>query len=288
MKYIVAVSGGVDSVVLLDMLVHGRLEIGTRQNPSEIVVAHFEHGIRGEVSKADARFVEALSQKYRLKYEIGYGNLTKSTSEATAREKRYEFLQKVAKKYGGKIVTAHHADDLIETVAINLVRGTGWRGLAVFGDKNITRPLLSKTKIELYDYALKEGLEWVEDETNQTDQYLRNRIRRLVFRLSDKTKQRLCDYWTMQSKLASSIDQAASDFTEVELRHRYFFIMIPDKVAIELLRSITAAKLTRPQLSSALLAIKTYRAGQIFEAGAGIQFEFTSNHFIVKNSSPVL
>lgn len=304
MKYIVAVSGGVDSVVLLDMLTKGRLVLQeegefsefTSENeaegltpPKEIIVAHFEHGIRGESSKSDARFVEKLSQKYRVKYEIGYGNLTKNTSEDAARQKRYAFLKKVAAKYDGQIVTAHHQNDLVETIAINLVRGTGWRGLAVFGDKTILRPLLGMTKTEVYQYALKHNLEWVEDETNQTDAYLRNRIRRkLNTLLDDEQRKSLRELYEAQAGLSAKIEREVGLVIGSNSESRYFFTMISESVALELLRSVTHRQLTRPQLERALLAVKTFKPGSVYEAGAGILFSFTTRRFVVTNTSQMI
>lgn len=273
MKYIVAVSGGVDSVVLLDML--------ARSGEHDLVVTHFEHGIRGESSRKDARFVQALAVKYGVKCEVGYGNLGESASEELARQKRYEFLKSVAKKYQGKLVTAHHQDDLIETIVINLMRGTGWRGLAVFGDAAIERPLLHMTKHDVYDYALHHELEWVEDETNLTNIYMRNRVRHRVAKLSTLERQQLLGLYEQQAALRTEIDQATSEFL---VYSRYFFIMVNECVASELLRRLLLTQgksLTRPQRSRLLLAIKTAKAGDKFQAGGGVTVRFTLREFIV-------
>src|SRR5690554_6827257 len=103
MKYIVAVSGGVDSMVLLDMM-HSR-------GDAEIIVAHFDHGIR-EDSAEDAEFVAKAAEGYGYLFESTREELGKNASEALAREKRYAFLRDLAKKYDAQIVTAHHLDDL--------------------------------------------------------------------------------------------------------------------------------------------------------------------------------
>ena len=101
-KYVVAVSGGVDSVVLLHMLAH-RPDI-------ELVVAHFDHGIR-DYSVADAQFVKELADSYGLPFESRREKLGKQASEDLARSRRYAFLRSVADKHQAKIMTAHHADD---------------------------------------------------------------------------------------------------------------------------------------------------------------------------------
>ena len=275
MKYVVAVSGGVDSVVLLNML--------AKNTGNEVVIAHFEHGIRGKSSEADARFVKALANKYGVVCEIGIGALGPNASEEMARTKRYEFLKLVALKYGGQLVTAHHQNDLIESIAINLSRGTGWRGLAVFGDTSIERPLLHMTKSEIYEYALAHNLEWVEDETNTTDAYLRNRLRRKLALLDATKQQQLIELYERQMEIKKLITEQASQFP---LTSRYFLTMVEEQVAVELLQALLAREgtsLTRPQRKRLLLAIKTAKAGDIFQAGSNISVQFTQREFIVNS-----
>ncbi len=270
MKYVVAVSGGVDSVVLLDMLV--------RRGDHELVVAHFDHGIR-EDSAADARFVAALAEQYGLPVYIGTGELGPGASEALAREKRYEFLRELANATGGKILTAHHKDDVIETIALNLTRGTGWRGLAVLAAGDIDRPLTKFRKADLYAYAMRYKLEWVEDETNVSDVYLRNRIRKAMSSLTDSAREKLIELWTIQRKLAVLIDKEAS---QLVTDSRYFMTMTDDKTAIDILR-IKTPSLTRPQLRRLHHAIKTAKPDTIFEAGPQTRIAFTMREFIVKH-----
>src|SRR5690606_16183672 len=109
MKYLVAVSGGIDSVVLLDKL--------ASEGTHELVVAHFDHGIRKE-SFLDAQFVERLSKKYGVPFETRREELGKYASEELARERRYAFLREMAAKHDATIVTAHHMNDIAETIAI--------------------------------------------------------------------------------------------------------------------------------------------------------------------------
>lgn len=274
MKYVVAVSGGVDSIVLLDMLT---------KKGEDIVVAHFDHGIR-ETSSADARFVEALAGKYGLAFEHSRVELGKHASEADAREKRYEFLHHIAKKYDGTIVTAHHQDDLIETISINLQRGTGWRGLAVLRSSKIVRPLLGYRKSELYDYALTHNLEWVEDETNASDTYLRNRLRRkLNSGLSDTSRMKVIKYWKKQLTLRSEIEaEEKSLIDDSSTFSRYFFTHIEEETAAELLRVSLKFAITRPQTTRLLHAIKTAKSGTTVEVGAGRTVRFTLRDFIVE------
>ncbi len=273
MKYIVAVSGGVDSVVLLDMLV--------KANGHELIVAHFDHGIRKD-SAADARFVRALAERYGLPFETERVELGVSSSEETARSHRYDFLRRMAAKHSGRIVTAHHSDDLLETIAINLVRGTGWRGLAVLNDPSIERPLLGSSKAELYDYAVSQGLEWVDDVSNSSDVYLRNRIRKQIGRLDVEVQRRLATLRNEQCELAGAI---ATEVKQHITDDRYFLTMVAEPVALEVLRGLLAgneASLTRPQLRRMLIAIKMAPPGTIFQAGEGVEVRFSTRNFIVK------
>lgn len=169
-KYVIAVSGGVDSVVLLHML---------RRDPElELIVAHFDHGIR-EDSTEDADFVQGLADLYNVQYESAQARLGPNASEEVARTHRYAFLEEIKSKHSAAaIVTAHHQDDRIETAAINILRGTMRRGLvSLRSHKGIQRPLLGVTKEEIRQYALKHGLEYCEDSTNASKKYLRNRVR---------------------------------------------------------------------------------------------------------------
>ena len=132
-KYVLAISGGIDSVAMLDMIASNygdirRVKLGDAKWPDDFVVAHFDHGIRGEASHRDAMFVRDLAESYGVRCRIGRGNLPSDTSEDEARLARYVFLNECLAEYDGesRIVTAHHSDDLLETVVMNLIRGTGW------------------------------------------------------------------------------------------------------------------------------------------------------------------
>ena len=283
MTVIVAVSGGVDSVVLLDMLV--------QRAEQEVVVAHFDHGIRPD-SAADARFVQALAEQYGLACEVRREELGPKASEALARQRRYEFLQIVAQKYGGIVATAHHANDVVETIAINLSRGTGWRGLACLNDPNLIRPLLTVGKQQLYDYARRAQLEWVEDETNATDVYLRNTLRRKLASLTKTAHSDILKLHQHQVKVGSEIDnQTERIIKQVGAGSRYFFTNISDPTAIELLRAVLMiqdSSLTRPGRQRLLQAIKTARSGTTIQLGDGITSSFTQKEFTIKTTGEML
>lgn len=269
-RFIVAVSGGVDSVALLDML--------ARLSDHELIVAHFDHGIRTD-SAEDAKFVSELAKKYSLPFETTREELGETASEELARDRRYAFLRSLADQYNARIVTAHHADDAVETVAINLKRGTGWRGLAAL-DSDIVRPLLHLHKHEITSYAERHDLSWREDSTNQSDAYLRNRIRKLIKDLPQDEKRQLLGLRHHQIENRKLIDKEVARLVGPGPHYsRYFFTHIPKVVALECLRFVTKAKLTRPQLERALLAIKTASPNSRYEAGAGINLSFTTRNF---------
>lgn len=284
-KYIVAVSGGVDSVVLLDMLVRGNLPFTICDLPStNFIVAYFDHGIR-EDSAEDAVFVKLLAEKYGLQFETKREELGRNASEELARERRYTFLRDVAKKHGAKVLTAHHADDLVETIAINLIRGTGWRGLAVLDSPDIERPLLGMAKSEILDYAKKHRLEWREDSTNQDTKYLRNDVRKRLETLDKETRDWLLALREAQVLLKKEIDKESDKIIGTAPYARYMFINAPKDASLELLRAVFEKECglspTRPGLARALLAVKTFQAGKNYEAMRGVTLRFSTSHFTV-------
>lgn len=176
MKKILAVSGGIDSVVMLDFC--------CQFYPHEdLIVAHLDHGIRDN-SHEDLEFVRRLAGEYNVEFVSKRVQLGENASEALARDYRYDFLHSLASKYHAEIFTAHHLDDLAETITINLIRGTGWRGLAVLDAPGTRRPFLETEffyepldKAAIIEYAAKRGLRFREDPTNADQKYLRNRVR---------------------------------------------------------------------------------------------------------------
>ena len=280
-SYIVAVSGGVDSVVLLDMLTNSQLPTPT----SHLIVAHFDHGIR-EDSAEDARFVGELARTHGLQYESRREELGVGASEELARDRRYGFLRELAQKYDAQIVTAHHADDVVETIAINVSRGTGWRGVAVLDSLGIVRPLLHLRKQELVAYAEEHRLKWHEDSTNISDTYLRNRMRRKMSRLDEDDRQLLVALRGQQVEYKRLIDEEAQRLVGQSPYSRHFFTVIDQTVAVELLRAVfvreTGSSPTEPQRQLALAAVKVARPGAAHDVGSGVRLRFTRTQFVVE------
>ena len=177
-RVICAVSGGADSVALLwaMYLLKDKLEI-------TLEAAHFNHGLRGEESDRDEAFVREFCQGYQIPCHVGRGAVVsgKKGLEAAAREARYGFL----KGLDGKIATAHTADDNAETVLIHLVRGTGLKGLGAIAPVNgcLIRPMLTVTREEVLGFLNQYHLHYVTDSSNETDAFLRNRLRHHVMPL---------------------------------------------------------------------------------------------------------
>lgn len=270
MTYVVAVSGGVDSVVLLDIL--------SKQPHAQLVVAHFDHGIRDE-SAADAQFVKELAAHYGWPFEHRRENLGPRASEAVARERRYLFLDEVAKKHAAHLLTAHHLDDLVETIAIAFTRGTGWRGLAVFGG-TARRPLLGMQKRDLIEYAQKNGLSWREDSTNTQPVYLRNRLRQKAHQIPEDSKRQLHALYAHQKALRSEIENEALALIGPGPQYsRYLFTNVSTSVALELLRAVTKGTLTRPQLLRLLHAVKTAQPQTTYQAKSDMKIRFSTRYF---------
>ncbi len=173
-----AVSGGADSVALLFAmyLLKEKLDI-------TLEAAHFNHHLRGEESDRDEAFVRQLCDRYDLTLHVSGGEVRpgKKGLEAAAREARYGFLRSIP----GKIATAHTADDNAETVLLHLIRGTGLKGLGGImpASHNVIRPMLTVTRQEVEDFLEEWCLPHVEDASNGSDAYLRNRIRHHVMPL---------------------------------------------------------------------------------------------------------
>jgi len=179
-KVLVAVSGGPDSVSLLDLLFRLREEYALK-----LVVAHYHHQLRGKDADLDAKLARELARKYGLEFipgsaEKDWWKKLKGTNEELLRQMRYEFLEKSAEKISAqKIALGHNANDLAESFLINLLRGSGMLGLAgmpVTRGK-IIRPLIATSREEIIDYLNERGLAFRMDKSNRNLQILRNRIR---------------------------------------------------------------------------------------------------------------
>jgi tRNA(Ile)-lysidine synthase len=172
---------------------------------------------------------------------------------------------------------------VIETIAINLYRKTGWRGLSVM-DSDTLRPLLDKTKEEILDYAQKNNLKWHEDSTNASDKYLRNKMRRKLESLDQNSKKQILALRTAEVEIKNQIDREVAKILKKDenFDSRYFMTHVSETVGLELVRKITQAQLTRPQAKRLIHAIKTAKPGKKYQAGAGVEVDFSARKFTVK------
>ena len=175
---ICAVSGGADSVALLFSLYLLKEKLDFR-----LSAAHFNHNLRGEESNRDEQFVRDFCDRYDIPLMVGSSTVTsgKKGLEAAARDARYSYLRSLP----GKIATAHTADDNAETVLLHLIRGTGLKGLGGITpiSGNVIRPMLSVTRQDVENFLQEWSLPHIEDSSNQTDAFLRNRLRHHVMPL---------------------------------------------------------------------------------------------------------
>lgn len=283
-RHILAVSGGVDSVALLHML-HKKPDL-------ELIVAHFDHGIRPD-SDDDRRFVQALAKVYSLPFVYEEGGLGSNASEAEARQARYEFLRRVTKAQKAKaIITAHHQDDVLETAIINLLRGTGRKGLTALQSRSdVVRPLLNVSKQELIDYAKRNNLEWREDVTNVDERYLRNYVRRqIVSRLDRRARAELVAIISDLSKTNKELDSLLAKYHKSKdaALNKKEFVMLSHDLALEVmaswLRSQDIRNFESRTLERLVVAAKVASSGKTFPIVGDAQLEIGSDKLAVRRA----
>lgn len=211
-RILVALSGGLDSIVLLHLL---RFHSGR-----ELVAAHFDHAMR-EGSGADALWVGGLCRAWDIPLESARAE-DPPQSEAAARELRYAFLAAAAQRRRvDAIVTAHHADDQAETVLFRLARGTGLAGLAGIPAERgiIVRPMLALGRDELRAYALANRISWREDPSNRNLRFARNRIRHRVLPELERARPGAARRIARLAHAAAAADRAWRHIVDAALTH---------------------------------------------------------------------
>lgn len=210
-KLLLAVSGGIDSMVLLSVLKKMSLEIG---------VAHCNFQLRGHDSDADAIFVEEQTNALQVPFFLqsfdteDYATEHKLSIQVAARKLRYDwFHELLTQENYDYIVTAHHLDDQVETFLIHLSRGTGLHGLLGIPAQNekVIRPLLSISRTEIETYAKENNITWREDASNASDKYVRNKIRHKIIPV---LKELNPSFLTSFQNTISNLQQASDLITE--------------------------------------------------------------------------
>ena len=218
-RVVVGVSGGPDSVALLDIL----RQLAVQEGEFQLHVAHLHHGLRGADADADAQFVISLAEKWKLPYTVERIDLPEIAREEqlaleeAARRVRYAFLSRVAKTWGAQtIAVGHHADDQAETILMHLLRGAGPAGLRgmlpltpladyrllptaapISSSLNLIRPLLELTRAQIIAYCEAAALDYRIDRSNQDTTYFRNQLRHEVLpylaELNPQITERFCN-----------------------------------------------------------------------------------------------
>lgn len=282
MTLIVAVSGGPDSLTLLHIL--------NQEGFKNIIIAHLDHQLRKE-SQKDAQLVAELAQKYEKPFELKTVDIKakaqRENLEAVGRTERYQFFRELKHKHKADyIVTAHHADDQIETVLLNIIRGCGLDGLSGMQevDGDIWRPLLPYSKQDIFDYCKVHQLTFVEDKSNQDLVYRRNFLRHQVIPKLKELNPNLIG--TMKNNLriwknASDflLKQAKSYLDEQDLPQQKFrlksFLELDEVLQALVLRSIFEKvhghkqNLQQDHLDQVLKILRTNVSGKQKEFGPG-------------------
>ncbi|MEE2947612.1 MAG: tRNA lysidine(34) synthetase TilS [Verrucomicrobiota bacterium] len=225
---IVAVSGGIDSMALLHLLATPALGLQDR-----IVVAHFDHQLRGTESDADAALVAQAAERLGLPFESESGDTRQLAAEmgdgveAAARQMRHGFFARLAKRLDAVIALAHHAGDQVETFFLRLLRGAGDRGLSgmkvvapspAASGVTLVRPLLCIRRDEIAEFAAAEGIAYRDDATNTDTRFLRNRIRyellpRLAEQFGASVSRQVLKAMQLAGDAADCIDHLAADWS---------------------------------------------------------------------------
>ncbi len=213
-KLLIAISGGIDSVVLTHLL---------HQLKYNISLAHCNFQLRGQESDLDEVFIKNLSKELSIKaFTVQfkteqYAKEHKLSTQLAARKLRYDWFYELGEKHNfDYILTAHHADDNLETFLINLTRGTGLDGLTGIPTVNnkIVRPLLTFSQEEIKNYAINNTISWREDASNAQTKYLRNKIRHEIIPSLKELNPSLLESFNKTSNFLKQSQQIVSDKTE--------------------------------------------------------------------------
>ena len=271
-RVLCAVSGGADSVALLHLL--------CAMPEISVCCAHFNHRLRGAESDRDEAFVKELCAKLGVPCFIGSADVAAYAAEhglgieIAARKLRYEFLERTAQAQGcSRIATAHNADDNAETVLMHLLRGSGLRGLCgippVRG--NVVRPLLNVPRSEIEAYLAEHGLSHVEDSSNGSDDYTRNRVRHqllpLLGELNGNAAGNICAAAELlredEAFLSGLAEAFLMEYREENELPVSALLTLPKPVAMRALRSMCGADIARTHLDAVYMLClnRAVRAG---------------------------
>lgn len=274
----VAVSGGVDSVSLLHYL-------QARENEYGYVLSavHCEHGIRGEESLSDARFVQTLCAKYGLSLRVFSEDCPmrakrdKQSLETAARAFRYECFETLLKEGAVDFIAlAHHKNDDAETVLFRLMRGTSLTGVGGMSEMNgkIIRPFLSWTKAEIEEYARENGLNYCVDSTNKETDATRNKLRLEVLPLMEKAVPNAAENLVRFSRLATEDDEALYGYAKelLSVKNGEMHVAFCDKKPLFRRACLLALKTLGVEKDYTALHLEKAYGLQSLERGAKLSF----------------
>ena len=286
-KILLASSGGLDSCVLLSLCLKYGLNIS---------IAHCNFQLRGKHSEEDALWIKKLAEDKKLECHIKkfdtliYANDEKTSIQMAARKLRYDWFNEISTKYKyDSILIAHHADDVIETFMINLMRGSGLKGLVGIPQirGKIIRPLLPFTRMEILNYANEYNIKWREDGSNAKTDYLRNKLRHKVIPNWKATDSNFHNRFSNtleylgQAKIA--LDNVFKDFKTkyfIEMEHQI-------KISVDKLKLLNPINFFLHALFANYGFDNVKDLNQLLDAQSGKQL-FSKTHRLVKNRSHLL
>ena len=306
-KVVIAVSGGVDSVVLLDVFANL-----ADTYKFQISIAHYNHNLRDAASLEDEKFVNNLAETYNIPFYTASGKVKQYAEkngmsiEEAARFLRYTFFERTTRTINAKfIATAHTSDDSAETFLLNLFRGAGLTGLSGIPVKRqfvkdviIIRPFLRFPKQALIDYADKRGLQWRDDETNLQDKYVRNKIRLdLIPKLKKDYSPAINEVINRAAKLIQGADRIIHNYVKTHLQ-KLLFDISNDSISIKLPLFKTFDEFIRGEMLQTIL-MKYFRTGppnmkiidrilKLESSDVGAICDISKNIFAVKDRQAIV
>lgn len=298
-RLVVAVSGGVDSAVLLHLLHNLRNQYGW-----DIIVAHYNHGMRKDAT-SDALLVGGLAESYGYPFFLGKYEYT-NFSEASLRRARYEFLETIRRDSGANlVVTAHHNNDFLETALFNTVRGADREGMVAMKARrgNVVRPLLPFSKAEIITFANLQNLAYREDSTNSDIRYSRNFVRHVLmphgsvkFRsFTHNLNRRLTRIQELNQKISLGLDRLAvqvvshEDQKSIEVQRAHFGKLdyeIQKSLFVYLVKRLTSVhSLSKKNINIAVGFIQGSRSGAVLNLPGGLYLVNTYDTLIITSDS---
>ncbi len=295
---VVGLSGGVDSCTLLTVLKNLSDKLGLT-----IIAAHLNHGIRGDEALRDMQFSEQFAQKLDVRFVsktvsvLKYAKQNKISEEMAGRELRYAFFRDICSKYNAsKIAVAHNLNDRAETVILNLIRGSGARGLRGIKPCNddIVRPLIDVTRFEIESYASDLKISYVTDSTNAEDKYARNIVRNRLFSQMTKINSNALENIIRSSDIITSESESLDNLIEklcpievsssqATIDRAGFFSLEDCHKRRVLISAVEAISDTTTDISYAQLenAIKINATGKKFKFANNVNLIYTNSKIIL-------